>query len=234
MVSCLEVSDCTGPDNASADRCLEALLAWRPYRGNSRRARLAWQDTRDRDSDDLRPSMSSISGLAELPRIFSISSGSLLRRMFLTLDAALAGLRASVTPSDTERCHVTGIDLTPEYRRNHGQRAVRLGGSRSTHSSASRQCACDAVCQNSFDGAYMLHVGMNIEDKEKLAVEVAECAAAGLHLRNLRRDANGAWRPHLPGSLGNDRPTRAPWQNRSGTRRRAEGGVRHHRRTQPA
>jgi SAM-dependent methyltransferase len=27
--------------------------------------------------------------------------------------------------------------------------------------------------ENSFDGAYMLHVGMNIEDKEKLAVEVA-------------------------------------------------------------
>ena len=128
---------------------------------------------------------------------------------------------------------VTGIDLTPEYVET-GNALCKWVGLDQRISLHHGSALAMPFADSSFDGAYMLHVGMNIEDKEKLAVEVGSCAAAGLHLRNLRRDANGTWRPHLPGSLGNDR--RPERRGRTGAVQggAAEGGVHRHRRTQPA
>jgi len=66
---------------------------------------------------------------------------------------------------------VTGIDLTAEYVETGNalckwvdldQRISLLHGS----------ALAMPFAERSFDGAYMLHVGMNIEDKEKLASEV--------------------------------------------------------------
>jgi len=58
---------------------------------------------------------------------------------------------------------VTGIDLTAEYVET-GQQGSALSM---------------PFAEDNFDGAYMLHVGMNIEDKEKLAAEVARVLRPG-------------------------------------------------------
>jgi MPBQ/MSBQ methyltransferase len=68
-------------------------------------------------------------------------------------------------------CHVTGVDLTPEYVRTAQAISVLVGVS------ASVQFKQGSVTElpfedHSFDGAYMLHVGMNIQDKLKLFREV--------------------------------------------------------------
>jgi ubiquinone/menaquinone biosynthesis C-methylase UbiE len=69
-------------------------------------------------------------------------------------------------------CQVTGIDLTPEFIET-GQVIcgwVGLNSRVSVHqSSALAMPFADKV----FDSAYMLHVGMNIGDKEKLCSEVS-------------------------------------------------------------
>lgn len=76
------------------------------------------------------------------------------------------------------QCRVTGIDLTDEYVRVAGalsERAGLAGSVRFVQGSALALPFPPA----SFDGAYMLHVGMNIEDKEKLAMEVARVLRSG-------------------------------------------------------
>jgi ubiquinone/menaquinone biosynthesis C-methylase UbiE len=70
------------------------------------------------------------------------------------------------------RCRVTGIDLTPEYVETarvlcrwvglEQQIALRRGSALSM-----------PFADGAFDGAYMLHVGMNIADKAKLCAEIA-------------------------------------------------------------
>jgi ubiquinone/menaquinone biosynthesis C-methylase UbiE len=73
---------------------------------------------------------------------------------------------------------VTGIDLTTEYVETGNTLCewVGLNGRISLHQgSALALPFTDA----SFDGAYMMHVGMNIEDKEKLASEVARVLRPG-------------------------------------------------------
>jgi SAM-dependent methyltransferase len=75
-------------------------------------------------------------------------------------------------------CRVEGIDLTPEYVET-GQvicKWVGLAGRISLHQgSALSMTFADGV----FDGAYMLHVGMNIEDKAKLCAEVGRVLRPG-------------------------------------------------------
>ena len=68
-------------------------------------------------------------------------------------------------------CHVTGIDITEEYVRTAQSLAGRVGlADRVTFQHAS---AVDLPFETqSFDGAYMMHVGMNIEDKTRLFSEV--------------------------------------------------------------
>lgn len=68
-------------------------------------------------------------------------------------------------------CQVTGIDLTPEYVEVANALARRVG----LDNRVSYVCgsAVDLPFPDaSFDAAYMLHVGMNIEDKAKLMGEV--------------------------------------------------------------
>jgi SAM-dependent methyltransferase len=68
-------------------------------------------------------------------------------------------------------CRVTGIDLTAEYVRVAEASAARVGlADRVSYRQGS---ALDLpFAPNAFDGAYMLHVGMNIENKARLFAEV--------------------------------------------------------------
>ena len=73
---------------------------------------------------------------------------------------------------------VTGIDLTSEFVETGNALCTWVGLDKRTllhHGSALAMPFADS----SFDGAYMLHVGMNIEDKEKLASEVARILRPG-------------------------------------------------------
>ena len=68
-------------------------------------------------------------------------------------------------------CRITGIDLTEEYVTT-GQVMcdwVGLGGLVSLHRGSALAMFFEA---DTFDGAYMLHVGMNIHDKRQLCGEV--------------------------------------------------------------
>jgi ubiquinone/menaquinone biosynthesis C-methylase UbiE len=69
------------------------------------------------------------------------------------------------------RCRVDGIDLTPEYIET-GRLIcgwVRLDDRISLHQGSALSMP---FSDRAFDGAYILHVGMNIEDKAKLCSEV--------------------------------------------------------------
>jgi ubiquinone/menaquinone biosynthesis C-methylase UbiE len=68
-------------------------------------------------------------------------------------------------------CHVTGIDLTPEYVRTAQTLSALVGVSASGQ--FEQGSATGLPFENdSFDSAYMFHVGMNIQDKAKLIREV--------------------------------------------------------------
>src|SRR6516225_7997861 len=67
---------------------------------------------------------------------------------------------------------VTGIDLTAEYVET-GNTLCKWVGLDERISLHQGSALAMPFAERSFDGAYMLHVGMNIEDKEKLASEVA-------------------------------------------------------------
>jgi SAM-dependent methyltransferase len=75
-------------------------------------------------------------------------------------------------------CQVQGIDLTDEYVRVAALLAERVGlADRVSYRQASAlQLPFEAA---SFDGAYMLHVGMNIADKARLMAEVARVLKPG-------------------------------------------------------
>ena len=77
-------------------------------------------------------------------------------------------------------CRVTGIDLSPEYVNVTNALAQRVGlDERVTCELASALAL--PFAPESFDGAYMFHVGMNIENKAKLFAEVRRVLApAGL------------------------------------------------------
>jgi ubiquinone/menaquinone biosynthesis C-methylase UbiE len=70
------------------------------------------------------------------------------------------------------RSRVTGIDLTGECVET-GNTLCRWVGLAHRISLHQGSALAMPFADRSFDGAYMLHVGMNIEDKEKLAQEVA-------------------------------------------------------------
>ena len=75
-------------------------------------------------------------------------------------------------------CDVTGIDLTEEYVRVAGALARRVGLSEGV---SFRQCSALSLPfdANTFDGAYMLHVGMNISDKAALCAEIRRVLKPG-------------------------------------------------------
>jgi ubiquinone/menaquinone biosynthesis C-methylase UbiE len=75
-------------------------------------------------------------------------------------------------------CRVTGIDLTAEYVTLAAALAARVGLAERV---SYRQGSALALPfpAGSFDGAYMLHVGMNIEDKARLFAEVRRVLKPG-------------------------------------------------------
>ena len=75
-------------------------------------------------------------------------------------------------------CHVTGIDLTPEFVEVAKALARRVGlEKRVTYVCGS--AIATPFPAASFDAAYMLHVGMNIENKAKLMDEVRRVLKPG-------------------------------------------------------
>ena len=68
-------------------------------------------------------------------------------------------------------CRVTGIDLTPEYIET-GKVVCGWVGLDSRVSLRQGSALAMPFADGTFDCAYMLHVGMNIDDKEKLCSEV--------------------------------------------------------------
>jgi ubiquinone/menaquinone biosynthesis C-methylase UbiE len=78
-------------------------------------------------------------------------------------------------------CRVTGIDLTEDYVRTADALARRVGLAGRV---AYRQANALALPfeAGTFDGAYMMHVGMNIEDKPGLFAEARRVLKAGAEL----------------------------------------------------
>jgi SAM-dependent methyltransferase len=74
--------------------------------------------------------------------------------------------------------HVTGIDLTPEFVET-GSMLCKWVGLDKRISLHQGSALAMPFAGDSFDAAYMLHVGMNIEDKEKLAAEVSRVLRPG-------------------------------------------------------
>jgi ubiquinone/menaquinone biosynthesis C-methylase UbiE len=75
-------------------------------------------------------------------------------------------------------CRVTGIDLTAEYVETGNALCKWVGLDQRASLHQGTALALPFV-DRSFDGAYMLHVGMNIEDKEGLALEVGRVLRPG-------------------------------------------------------
>jgi SAM-dependent methyltransferase len=76
------------------------------------------------------------------------------------------------------RCQVDGIDLTPEYIET-GRVLCGWVGLEKRISLHQGSALSMPFTDDTFDGAYMLHVGMNIEDKAKLCSEVSRVLRPG-------------------------------------------------------
>jgi ubiquinone/menaquinone biosynthesis C-methylase UbiE len=101
-----------------------------------------------------------------------------VRRGMRLLDIGCGLGGASRYFSGSHGCRVEGIDVTPEYVEVARELARRTGqeGSVSYRVASALSLPFDAA---SFDGAYMLHVGMNVEDKGRLFAEVRRVLAPG-------------------------------------------------------
>ncbi len=80
--------------------------------------------------------------------------------------------------AENHGCHVTGIDLTPEYCDVARMLAAKVGlGDKVSYREGS---ALDMpFADDAFDGAYTIHVAMNIADKPKLYREVHRVISSG-------------------------------------------------------
>lgn len=94
----------------------------------------------------------------------------------LDIGSGLGG--ASRYFANQHQCRVSGIDLTEDYVRVAGSLAQRVG---LTDKVDYRQASALSIPfpDHSFDGAYMLHVGMNIPDKATLFREVRRVLKRG-------------------------------------------------------
>ncbi|MGB8475792.1 MAG: class I SAM-dependent methyltransferase [Candidatus Acidiferrum sp.] len=102
-------------------------------------------------------------------------------------------------------CRVTGIDVTPEFVKAAESltKLVKLDG-RANFRLASALAMPFAT--ESFDGAYMIHVGMNLTDKEGVFREVGRVLKHGgrFTIFDLMRAREGALRFPLPWSLSEE------------------------------
>lgn len=97
-------------------------------------------------------------------------------RILIDVGCGLGGAARYV--ADSERCHVTGIDLTPEYIAT-GRSLCEWVGLQDRVSLQQGSALSMPFADGSFDGGYMLHVGMNIDDKAKLFREIFRVLRAG-------------------------------------------------------
>lgn len=101
-----------------------------------------------------------------------------------------------------EGCQVTGIDLTEDFVNvaNSLTKLVNLDGRASFRRVSALQTPFAA---ESFDGAYMIHVGMNLADKEGVFREVGRVLKRGARFTifDLMRMQEGALRFPLPWAL---------------------------------
>lgn len=96
---------------------------------------------------------------------------------------------------------VEGIDLTEEYVRVATALSQRLGlGDRVAYRQASATSLPFAA--STFDGAYMLHVGMNIADKRSVFAEVRRVLKPGglFAIYDVMRESDGAFAYPVPWS----------------------------------
>ena len=78
---------------------------------------------------------------------------------------------------------MTGVDLTPRFVEVATSLSQRLGlaDRLAFHCGSALELPFP---EDSFDGAYMLHVGMNIPDKTTLFAEVRRCCGPRVSLRS--------------------------------------------------
>jgi ubiquinone/menaquinone biosynthesis C-methylase UbiE len=102
-------------------------------------------------------------------------------------------------------CRVTGIDLSPEYVNVTNALAARVGLDERVSCELGSALALP-FAPESFDGAYMFHVGMNIENKAKLFAEVRRVLApSGLFgIYDVMRLADGDLSYPVPWASGPD------------------------------
>ena len=102
-------------------------------------------------------------------------------------------------------CRVTGIDLTEDFVRVAGLLAARLGLDNQVCYRRGSALALPFEPQ-SFDGAYMLHVGMNIQDKAALFAEVRRVLKPGSEfaIYDVMREQDGELAFPLPWATNPD------------------------------
>lgn len=101
--------------------------------------------------------------------------------------------------------HVTGIDLTPEFVAVARSLSERVGCT--AHTEFQQGSALDLPFPSgNFDGAYMIHVGMNIDAKERLFQEARRVLRAGatFAIYDIMQLAPGELRFPLPWSTHPD------------------------------
>lgn len=98
---------------------------------------------------------------------------------------------------------IDGIDLTPEYVNVAGLMSQRLGlGDAVSYREASALAL--PFADATFDGAYMLHVGMNIADKRAAFAEIRRVLKPGgiFAIYDIMRESDGAFSYPVPWSSG--------------------------------
>jgi ubiquinone/menaquinone biosynthesis C-methylase UbiE len=97
-------------------------------------------------------------------------------RHLLDVGCGLGGAARFV--ADSLGCYVSGIDLTPEYIET-GRSLCEWVGLQDRVSLQQGSALAMPFADESFDGGYMLHVGMNIDDKAQLFREIFRVLRAG-------------------------------------------------------
>ncbi len=100
---------------------------------------------------------------------------------------------AARTIAATAGCHVTGVDLTPSFVAAASELSARVGLAGRT-----AFAVADALSlpfdDGTFDAITMIHVGMNVAEKEALFAELARVVGVGgtLHIYDIMRVGDGA------------------------------------------
>ena len=123
--------------------------------------------------------------------------------LWLDIGSGLGGPSRYV--SHQYKCRVTGVDLSEEYVEVADSLAQRVGlGGKVSYRQANALSL--PFEENSFDGVYMQHVGMNIADKAKLFNEVHRVLKPGgiFALYDVMRGNDGIFNYPVPWASGED------------------------------